>query len=324
MHSIEELRIRFEKALELTEFTNQPIELYEPIEYILKLGGKRARPVCTLAACELFGGNYKDAINQALAVEIFHNFTLVHDDIMDKASLRRGKETVHKRWSHEVGILSGDAMMILAYQYLQKAAVDKIHNLFSHFNSTAIKVCEGQQWDMNFETANEVSLSHYLSMIKKKTAVLLGEAMRVGAIMANASYENQELIYDFGKDFGIAFQIQDDILDLYGDPKKFGKKTGGDVLEGKKTYLYLKALELADEDTKKEIHKTYYDDSLFADEKIQAVTSLFDRLDIKSVARSEMNRYFLSAGIALNTIDVPDGKKAILKGFAEGLMVREF
>lgn len=324
MHSIEELRVRFEKALELTEFTNQPTELYEPIEYILKLGGKRARPVCTLAACELFGGSFNDSINQALAVEIFHNFTLVHDDIMDKATLRRGKETVHKKWSHEVGILSGDAMMILAYQYLQKASVDKIHGLLSNFNSTAIKVCEGQQWDMNFETSNQVSLPDYISMITKKTAVLLGEAMRVGAIMAGASEQNQALIYEFGKDFGIAFQIQDDILDLYGDPEKFGKKPGGDVHEGKKTYLYLKALELADEETKQEIHKTYYSDYLFADEKVQAVKILFDRLDIKSVAKSEMNRYFLSAGIALNTIDVVDEKKTVLKEFAESLMVREF
>jgi geranylgeranyl diphosphate synthase type II len=323
LHSIEELHQAFEKALQLTEFTNEPVELYEPIKYILNLGGKRARPVCTLAACELFGKHFNEAINQALAVEIFHNFTLVHDDIMDHASLRRGQETVHKKWNHAIGILSGDAMMILAYQYLQKATHDKIHPLLSNFNRTAIKICEGQQWDMNFETEKSVSLSDYISMIKRKTAVLLGESMRLGAIMADASEFDQQLVYDFGRDFGIAFQIQDDILDLYGDPKKFGKKPGGDVLAGKKTYLYLKALELADSDLKKEIHRTYYSEELFADEKVKAVKQLFDRLDIKSIAKAEMNRFYLSASIAMNSISVPEENKAILKDFAKSLMVRE-
>ena len=323
MHSIEELLIRFNKALELTEFANQPIELYEPISYILKLGGKRARPVCTLAACELFGKHYQEAINQALAVEIFHNFTLVHDDIMDKAALRRGKETIHTKWSSEVGILSGDAMMILAYQYLQKASSDKIHPLLSHFNATAIKICEGQQWDMNFEKTHDVSLDNYLSMIKKKTAVLLGEALRMGAIMAEASVEDQQLIYDFGKDFGIAFQIQDDILDLYGDPDKFGKQVGGDIIAGKKTYLYLQAMEIADAETRENLHETYYSQYLFADEKVNQVKMIFDRLDIKSLARGEMKRFYNSAGSALNAISVAEERKVVLKEFAESLMVRE-
>lgn len=323
MHSIEELKIRFDKALELTEYDNKPAELYEPIKYIMSLGGKRVRPVCTLAACELFGGEYKLAINQAIAVEVFHNFTLVHDDIMDHADLRRGNETVHKKWNNEVAILSGDAMMILAYQYMQKASEDKIHNLLAHFNRTAIKVCEGQQWDMNFETSKDVTLDDYMSMITKKTAVLLGEALRMGAIMAGASETDQELIYDFGKNFGIAFQIQDDILDLYGDPEKFGKKPGGDVLEGKKTYLYLKALEIAGEENAKEIHDLYYSDYLFADEKVNTVRSKFDAMDIKSIARSEMNRYYVKAGVSLNSIDVPSERKNVLKELAESLMIRE-
>ncbi|MBD79211.1 MAG: isoprenyl synthetase [Crocinitomicaceae bacterium] len=323
MHSINELQKHFENALGLVEFSDRPTELYDPVDYILKLKGKRARPVCTLASCEMFGGNYKAAINQAIAVEIFHNFTLVHDDIMDQAPLRRGKETVHKKWDTNTGILSGDAMMILAYQYLQKASNDKIQSLLSSFNRTAIKVCEGQQWDMNFETSTNVSMDDYLSMIKQKTAVLLGEALRLGAIMANADEESQHLIYDFGKDFGIAFQIQDDILDLYGDPEKFGKSPGGDILAGKKSYLYVKAMERAPKMLKEELNQTYYSADLKAPQKIEKVKSIFDELDIKSRAKAEMNRYYLSAGIALNTIEIPENQKLVLKEFAEGLMVRE-
>lgn len=327
MKSVKELHNKFEKALSLVEFSNKPIELYEPISYILKFGGKRARPISTLAACEMFGGNANDAINQAIAVEIFHNFTLVHDDIMDNASLRRGKKTVHEKWDTSLAILSGDAMMILAYQYLQKSssklAPGTLENLLSNFNKTAIKVCEGQQMDMNFETSHDVSLSDYLSMIKLKTAVLLGESLRVGAIMAGANEENQHLIYDFGKDFGIAFQIQDDILDLYGDSDKFGKQIGGDILAGKKSYLYLKALDKADTKTKNKLTTTYYSSTLGDDEKINLVQSIFDDLDVKSSAKAEMNRYYLSAGIALSTIEIEDSKKEILKGFAENLMVRQ-
>ena len=327
MNSIKELHEKFEKALGLVEFSNKPIELYEPISYILQLGGKRARPVCTLAACEMFGGRVKDAINQAIAVEVFHNFTLVHDDIMDKATLRRGEKTVHEKWNGNLAILSGDAMMILAYQYLQKISADlpanTLENLLSNFNRSAIKVCEGQQMDMNFETSEDVTLDDYLSMIKRKTAILLGESLRIGAIMAGATEENQHLIYDFGKDFGIAFQIQDDILDLYGDPDKFGKQLGGDILAGKKSYLYLKAMEKADPKTKKLLNSTYYSSTLKDKEKISSVKSIFDDLEVKLSAKSEMNRYYLSAGIALNTIEVDDSKKEILKGFAENLMVRQ-
>jgi len=327
LNSIKELQNKFEKALSLVEFSNKPVELYEPISYILKLGGKRARPVCTLAACEMFGGSYKDAINQSIAVEVFHNFTLVHDDIMDNASLRRGEKTVHEKWDNNLAILSGDAMMILAYQYLQKIPKElppnTLENMLSNFNRTAIKVCEGQQMDMNFETSDDVSLDDYLSMIKRKTAVLLGESFRMGAIMAGADEENQHLIYDFGKDFGIAFQIQDDILDLYGDPEKFGKQSGGDIIAGKKSYLYLKALEKADDKTKEKLISTYYNSSLANNEKIELVKSIFDELDVKSLAKAEMNRYYLAAGIALNTIEIENSKKQILKGFAENLMVRE-
>ncbi len=324
MHTIEELKSRFDAALELTEFRKKPGELYEPIQYALQGGGKRVRPVCLLASCEMFGGQAFDAINQALAVEIFHNFTLLHDDIMDEAPLRRGRETVHIKYNSSVGILAGDAMMILAYQYLKKNAEDKAFELFSYFNKTAIEVCEGQQLDMNFEDPqSEVSLDQYLDMIAKKTAVLLGEALRLGAMMADATDTDCQLVYEFGKNFGIAFQLQDDLLDLYGDPKKFGKQNGGDILAGKKTFLYLKALEVAQPTDADKLKELYYDQTLPAEEKIDRVRKLFDKLKIKDLTTAEMNRYYLKSGMALHSISAEDDRKKVLKEYAESLMVRE-
>lgn len=322
-HSIEELRVLFEEKIQLAEFENQPSGLYAPINYLLQIGGKRVRPVCTMAACELFGHSADEAINQAIAVEVFHNFTLMHDDIMDEAPLRRGESTVHHKWNINTAILSGDAMMVIAYQYLQKNSGRYLSDLTSCFNTTAIKVCEGQQYDMDFEKRESVSLDEYISMITRKTAVLLGESLRVGAIMAGASKEDNQLIYDFGKNFGIAFQLQDDILDLYADPDKFGKQVGGDILACKKSYLYAKAITVANAQQKQKLIDLYNSETLDPSTKIQAVQSIFDDLDIRNLARADMNRYFLSAGIALNSINVPDEKKQILKTFAESLMVRE-
>lgn len=322
-HSIQELRNYFEEKIQLTEFTNQPLRLYEPIHYIMKLGGKRVRPVCTLAAAELFGTSTDEAINQAIAVEVFHNFTLVHDDIMDEAPLRRGHTTVHKKWDENTGILSGDAMIILAYQYLSKNTGDRFEKLFSNFNKTAIQVCEGQQYDMDFEQKSTVSLDEYLGMIELKTAVLLGESLRLGATIAGASDTDLDLIYEFGKSFGIAFQLQDDILDLYGDPKKFGKQVGGDVIACKKTYLFAKAHAIANENQKSELVVIYNDTNVEDAEKIEKVKIFFDNLDIRNRAKADMNTFYLNAGIALNSISAEDSRKKILKDFAESLMVRE-
>ncbi len=321
--SIQELRNYFEEKIQLTEFTNQPLRLYEPIHYIMKLGGKRVRPVCTLAAAELFGTSTDEAINQAIAVEVFHNFTLVHDDIMDEAPLRRGHTTVHKKWDENTGILSGDAMIILAYQYLSKNTGDRFEKLFSNFNKTAIQVCEGQQYDMDFEQKSTVSLDEYLGMIELKTAVLLGESLRLGATIAGASDTDLDLIYEFGKSFGIAFQLQDDILDLYGDPKKFGKQVGGDVIACKKTYLFAKAHAIANENQKSELVVIYNDTNVEDAEKIEKVKIFFDNLDIRNRAKADMNTFYLNAGIALNSISAEDSRKKILKDFAESLMVRE-
>mgnify|MGYP006075931515 FL=1 len=321
--SIEELRSFFEEKIQLTEFTNQPERLYEPIHYIMQLGGKRVRPVCTLAAAELFGKSPGDAINQAIAVEVFHNFTLVHDDIMDEAPLRRGHSTVHKKWDENTGILSGDAMMILAYQYLSKNAGTRLDVLFSNFSRTALQVCEGQQYDMNFEQKPTVSLVEYLGMIELKTAVLLGESLRLGATIAGASDIDLDLIFEFGKNFGIAFQLQDDILDLYGDPEKFGKQVGGDVMACKKTYLFAKAHAIANESQKSELVDIYNNTNIENAEKIKQVKAIFDNLDIRNRAKADMNTFYVSAGIALNSISVEDSRKKILKNFAESLMVRE-
>ena len=246
MNSINHYREEFLAHLRTSVAVKEPRNLYEPIDYILQLGGKRLRPVLTLIAADLFGGDYRKALPAAAAVEVFHNFSLVHDDIMDNASLRRGKATVHQKWNSNIAILSGDAMLISAYCLLENYPPDTFVALAKLFSKTALEVCEGQQWDMDFETQAQVSIPQYLQMIRYKTAVLVGAALQMGAIIAGASIENQRLIYDFGVTIGLAFQLQDDYLDTFGD-EDFGKKIGGDILENKKTILYLKALALADE-----------------------------------------------------------------------------
>ena len=323
LHSIDELQAQFVKYLGYALELGEPRSLYEPIEYILNLGGKRIRPICTLASCEMFGKPFNTAINQALAIEIFHNFSLVHDDIMDNAPLRRGKSTVHEKWNNNTAILSGDAMLILAYQFLQKGSEDFDKEIQQNFNKTAMQVCEGQQMDMEFEELQFVAMNDYVVMIRKKTAALLGESLRMGALAAGAGVEDSHLIYDFGTNFGIAFQLQDDLLDAFGDPNKFGKQIGGDIIESKKTILYLKAIEIADAKTRDSLIKLYSDEGLGKEDKVGQVLKIYDELNIKDLIKAEMNRYYVSASIALNTIDLPEGRKKILRELAERLMVRE-
>ena len=224
----------------------EPKNLYDPINYILQLGGKRLRPVLTLMATAIFESDYKKALDAALAVEVFHNFSLVHDDIMDDAPLRRGQDTVHEKWDVNTGILSGDAMLINAYQLFENYEGETFRELAKLFSKTAIEVCEGQQYDVDFETRDDVRLPEYLKMIEYKTAVLVGAALKMGAIVAETTKTNCDRIYEFGRDLGIAFQLQDDYLDAFGDPKTFGKQVGGDIIENKKTFLYLTALEKLD------------------------------------------------------------------------------
>lgn len=302
---------------------NEPSNLYEPIRYILSLGGKRLRPVLTLMASEVFDTDCKNALAAATAVEVFHNFSLIHDDIMDDAPLRRGNETVHEKWDINTGILSGDAMLILAYQYFEEYEPSIFRELAKLFSKTALEVCEGQQYDVDFETRDEVTIPEYLKMIEYKTAVLVGAAMKMGAIVAQTSEENANLIYDFGLNLGLAFQLQDDYLDAFGDPKTFGKQVGGDIIENKKTYLYLKALEFASEDKRKQLTHLF---SIQPDDntsKIDSVKEIFDSTGASEATKKAIKEYTLKAFEILQKLDISDDKKDKLQSFGENLMGRK-
>jgi len=322
MLSIEKYQKAFVNYLNIFSTPKEPNTLYEPIQYILSLGGKRLRPVLTLLTTEIFDGNYQKSLDAALAVEVFHNFSLIHDDIMDDAPLRRGKQTVHEKWDLNTGILSGDAMLILAYQLFENYEKDTFKDLAKLFSKTAIEVCEGQQYDIDFETRKDVTIPEYLKMIEYKTAVLVGTAMKMGAIVANASITDQNSIYEFGKNLGIAFQLQDDYLDAFGDPEKFGKQVGGDILENKKTYLFLKAQELSVDNQKKELLQ-FYDDSLSNnDEKIAKVKQIFDESGASKATRDVIESYTQKAFNVLDTISISSDKKELLKQFGVALMNR--
>jgi geranylgeranyl diphosphate synthase type II len=279
MKSIQELSILISDELGKIEYPKNPSLLYEPIDYILGLGGKRMRPILVLMAHQLFDKNIEKAISPALAIEVFHNFTLLHDDIMDKAPLRRGQQTVHEKWNANVAILSGDTMLVQAYQLM--ADVDKsiVKPTLEVFSKAAIEVCEGQQWDMDFETQENVSIDDYLKMIECKTAVLLGAALQIGGITAGAFTQEQEHLYEFGRNMGIAFQLKDDLLDAFGNPETFGKQVGGDIMANKKTYLYLKALALANKNQHSDLVQ-YFSTNDASEAKVEAVKSIFTNLDI--------------------------------------------
>src|ERR1700712_3291104 len=255
MKKLTDLQAIISNEVKQLNFPEYPAALYEPIKYILSLGGKRMRPALLLMACDLFGGDLKKAISPALAIEVFHNFTLMHDDIMDNAPLRRGKITVHERWNPNVGILSGDVMLIEGYKLMMQVDDHLLRPILNIFNETAVGVCEGQQIDMEFETRNDVAIDEYITMIRLKTAVVLGGALKIGAIIGGAGVNDAALIHTFGEQLGIAFQLQDDILDVYGNPEKFGKQVAGDILANKKTFLLIKALELANESQRVELNK---------------------------------------------------------------------
>ncbi len=304
---------------------NQPLELYVPISYILQLGGKKLRPLLVLMACDLVDGKKEDAIHAALAIEVFHNFTLMHDDIMDNAPIRRGKATVHEQWNNNIAILSGDAMLVKAYQELFKLNPVIQQKVLEIFSKTALEVCEGQQLDMNFETLQNVSIPMYINMIGLKTAVLLGASLQIGALVGGATMEDAKALYDFGKNIGIAFQLQDDILDVYGNEENFGKKKGGDIIANKKTYLILKTLEIADRYSKEELltwlgHPTKKEDET---EKVTAVTKILDFYSIRELAKKEMDFYYQKGLKAIENFPCAQEKKQTLLNFASQLMVRE-
>ncbi len=301
----------------------EPVNLYEPMVYILEQGGKRLRPVLVLMATDIFGGDYKKALDAALAIEIFHNFSLVHDDIMDDAPLRRGKETVHEKWDINTGILSGDAMLINAYQLFENYEGDVFKELAQLFTKTAIQVCEGQQYDIDFETRDNVTIEDYLLMIEYKTAVLVAAALKMGAIVAETSQECKESIYQYGRLLGIAFQLQDDYLDAFGDPETFGKQSGGDIIENKKTYLYLKTLEAADENEATQLEHLYTINPPESSGKIEAVKALFESSGAAELTQREIEAYTKKAFEVLDKIDLSPEKKEPLRKFGQMLMERQ-
>ena len=324
MTFIKDYQQYFLKYLVERTHPKDPKSLYNPISYILKLGGKRLRPVLVMMIAEAFGSTKDKAVNAAMAVEVFHNFSLVHDDIMDEAPIRRGEATVHKKWNVNTGILSGDAMLIQSYQHLEKYEGKIFKELVQLFSQTAIEVCEGQQYDIDFETRNDVSLPEYLKMIEYKTAVLVAAAMKMGAIVAETSEENKTAIYDFGRFLGIAFQLQDDYLDTFGDPKHFGKQIGGDIIENKKTFLYLKALENASLSDKKELSQLYTKEPVVdSNNKIKTVQDIFKKTEADKDLKKEIKVYTEKAFKILEKIPISSQKKQLLIDFGSNLMQRE-
>jgi geranylgeranyl diphosphate synthase, type II len=322
MLSIETYQHKFVEYLEEYSIIKEPKSLYEPIQYILKLGGKRLRPVLTLMTSEIFNSDYKKSLNAALSIEVFHNFSLVHDDIMDDAPLRRGHQTVHEKWDINTGILSGDAMLIMAYQLFENYDNKIFKALAELFSKTALEVCEGQQYDVDFESRNEVTIAEYLKMIEYKTAVLVGAAMKMGAIVAEASVSDQDSIYDFGKNLGIAFQLQDDYLDAFGDPKTFGKQIGGDIIENKKTFLYINALKGSNAEDRLQLQHLFSVSPSNPDEKIQIAKQIFIESGSTNATKEAIKEYTQKAFTVLETLNISEDKKLILKQFGEQLMNR--
>ncbi|THV61058.1 polyprenyl synthetase family protein [Flagellimonas alvinocaridis] len=319
---MDQYKVKFLDHLKTRIEYTEPKNLYEPIRYILDLGGKRLRPILTLMTAELFGGDPDEAMDAALAIEMFHNFSLVHDDIMDDAPLRRGRTTVHEKWDLNTGILSGDAMLILAYQFFEGYPPETFKKLTALFSKTAIEVCEGQQYDVDFETRDDVTIPEYLKMIEYKTSVLVAAAMKMGAIIANASDKDAEIIYEFGRNLGIAFQLQDDYLDAFGDPKTFGKQVGGDIMENKKTFLYLKALQMAPKQRKEGLMHLYSIKPENPSTKVEAVKAIFTESGAVDLTKEEIKSHTQKAFDVLGQLTIAEANKQVLRKFGEALMER--
>jgi geranylgeranyl diphosphate synthase type II len=323
MNEIEQYQKTINEFIAQNKFSKFPQELYEPLDYIMALGGKRMRPVMVMMACDLMNGDLADAVHAAMAIETFHNFTLIHDDIMDNAPVRRGKITVHEKWNVNTAILSGDVMLIEAYALLMRYENDLLRQILTIFNKSAIEVCEGQQIDMNFENRTTVSLSEYIHMITLKTAVVLGASLEVGALIAGVSKKQAQHLYEFGKNMGIAFQLRDDYLDLYADPEKFGKQVGGDVIANKKTFMLIKALELADGNDAIELNKWLQASEFNPIEKVSAIKNIFDKLAIPSLLNEEVMHYANLAWKAFEQVDATTSNKKTMADFMKGLLARE-
>ncbi|TXI15436.1 MAG: polyprenyl synthetase family protein [Pedobacter sp.] len=323
MHAVNDLYQLANQAIARSVYTLGPKELYEPITYMMDLGGKRVRPILLLMACSLFSDDLQQAMDPAVGIELFHNFTLMHDDIMDHAPTRRGKPAVHEKWSDTTAILSGDVMLIEAYKRIMCVDAAILPSILSIFNDIAVGVCQGQQMDMNFERQDHIHVDDYLEMIRLKTAVLLGGALKIGALIGGGSGEDAALLYNFGETIGIAFQLQDDLLDVYGDPEKFGKQVGGDILSNKKTFLLIKAQELADGETKEQLDSWLVNSQADSQQKINAVTAIYNRLNIRCIVEEARNSFMDRALLSLDQLRVSEDKKVGLSSFAEQILVRE-
>jgi len=321
MHSYEELSRLFSEQFNTRHFPEQPASLYDPNEYFLTIGGKRVRPIMCLMGNELFDDIHPDTYQVAFAIELFHNFTLIHDDIMDKAPLRRGQQTVHEKYGEPTALLAGDVMLVVAYDYLNKIRTNFLHKVINLFNRMAKQVCEGQQLDMDFEKMENVSLDEYIRMIELKTSVLLGSSLKMGALIGGAGEGNQQLLYEFGRNLGIAFQVQDDYLDAFGNPEKFGKKTGGDILANKKTFLLIHALEVAPEKQKTELRKLLANNS---NDKVEKVLKIFKDCDVDTWAQDLKNKYLDTAYERLEEIAVLKVRKDPLRRLAQFLVQRDY
>ncbi len=319
--NIEEYKILFLEHLQKKIIVKEPKNLYEPIIYILNIGGKRLRPILTLMSCDLFGGDYKKALDAALAIEMFHNFSLVHDDIMDDAPLRRGHKTVHEKWNLNTGILSGDAMLVLTNQLFESYNTKQYKELMVLFNQTALKVCEGQQFDIDFETSSDVSIADYIKMISYKTAVLIAASLKMGAMISGTNEVEAQKIYNYGLNLGVAFQLQDDYLDVFGETD-FGKQHAGDIIKNKKTWLYLKALILADNSDKNKLLSLYDIESKNAKE-IEEVIALFEKYKISELIKSEIASYTKKSFESCNQLSIKDSNKKLLIEFGKNLMNRK-
>ncbi len=310
-------------SIKKISYPPHPKGLFEPIQYILQLGGKRIRPVLTLMSASLYQEDITDSIAPALGLEIFHNFTLLHDDLMDKAEMRRGKPTVHIKWDNNTAILSGDAMQIMAYQFVGRTPASVLPQVMELFSQTALEICEGQQYDMEFEKRDDVTIVEYLEMIRLKTAVLLGCALKMGAIIAGAPDSDAKLLYDFGENIGLAFQLKDDLLDVYGNPDLFGKNIGGDIYNNKKTYLLITALNQANESESQILRDWISKTDFDPQSKLKAVTALYDETGAKASCEEKMEYYFKLAMEALDKVDLDENRKSALRLLAKELMYRE-
>lgn len=314
---------QIEKVIENIPYPVEPKELYQPIQYTISNAGKRFRPVVMMMACDLLDGDCADAIHPAVSLELLHNFTLIHDDIMDQAPLRRGRETVYRKWNSNIAILSGDTLFAMAYDYLIRTDPKVLPDLLHAFNRIAIQICEGQQMDMNFENRHDVSIDEYVEMIRLKTAVFFGGCMQIGAIVAQADKQQVDLLYNYGEKLGIAFQLQDDILDAFGSEKEIGKKQGGDIVANKKTFLYLKALELADKESSSKLKKLFSETFEDKDRKISEVLQIFNKLGMRRHAEEVMEKYYQAAMQSLDKVKADPAKKEIFREFGVKLMKRD-